>query len=352
MHSALNQSGYIFLAVLFLVLNGFFVAAEFALVKIRSTRLEVLVKKGNPLALLAQKMVDRLDPYLSACQLGITLASLGLGWIGEPAFSVVIEKAFQTFHLSLHPDTLHSLAFTLAFVAISALHIVIGELVPKSIAIQTAEKVVLVVALPLQAFYKISFPFLWILNLLSNAVLRILRFQTVSESTEAPSEEEIKLIVEDSFEEGNLAPRKHILLDKALDFSHKKVSSIMIPKNQMVCFYLEDSFEKSLDQARESDHTRFPLLVRETEQVLGFVHMKDVIWVLEHGELINFFDLRRPLLYFNQDLPLDMALIEFQKQKIHIAIVRDSSQKILGLVTLEDVIEQLVGKIDDEFDQE
>lgn len=345
-----TQGFHLFLALLFVALNAFFVASEFALVKIRVTRLEVLAKRGNRIAELAQHMVDHLDPYLSATQLGITLASLGLGWVGEPAFSKLLFPFFQWLGVPVSLVTLHSLALTFAFLVISALHIILGELVPKSIAIQTAEKVCLLVAVPLQIFYVLFFPFLWSLNALSNAFLKLIRFRRVGGMGRAPTEEELKLIFEDSFEEGALDPRKKMLLEKGIDFSHKTVREIMVPRDQIVYLSLRDSVHDNLQRAKESGHTRFPLYEKKNGRILGYVHMKDVIWSLEHGDVINLFDLARPIIFFSPETKLDTALREFQRKKIHIGIVEEVPGKVLGLITLENVIEQLVGQIDDEFD--
>lgn len=346
------QPFHLVLAFIFVGLNAFFVAAEFALVKIRVTRLEILAKKGNPIARLARRMVERLDPYLSATQLGITLASLGLGWIGEPVFAKFIRFYVESFGAYLSEATLHSVSFTIAFLFISGLHIVLGELVPKSIAIRTAEKVCLFVAVPLQVFYLIFFPFLWILNGSSNLILKIIRIPLVAGPARVHSEEEIKLIVEDSFEEGVISPPKKFLLDKAIDFSHKTVRDIMVEESRMVCFYLNESVHDNLARAKEHGYTRFPLRTKEKGAILGFVHMKDVIWSLEHGEIINLFDLRHPLIFFPPETRLDSVLREFQKKSVHMGIVRKNEKEVLGLVTLEDVIEELVGEIGDEFDEE
>lgn len=342
---------YILVALIFVGVNAFFVAAEFALVKIRKTRLEILVKKGNPLARLAFRMVAQLDAYLSATQLGITLASLALGWIGEPAFSHMISGLLSFFGGHLSEATLRSVSLLVAFLFISALHIVLGELVPKSIALRTAEKICLYVAIPLQAFYILFFPFLWVLNGLSNFILRVIRVPVAGGPPRAHSEEEIKLIVEDSFEEGSIGYRKKNLLDRAFDFSDKTVSDIMVPAKKMVCFHLMESIEENLHRAKESAHTRFPLRENEEGRITGFIHMKDVIWHLEHDEVINLYDLSRPIIFFEGDTRLDVVLREFQSKKIHMGIVEEKNGRQLGLVTLEDVIEQIVGAIEDEFDK-
>lgn len=342
---------HLILALLFVVLNAFFVAAEFALVKIRVTRLEILAKKGNPLARMVQGMVDKLDPYLSATQLGITLASLGLGWVGEPAVATLFKQYLNYFGGHIPEPTLHSLSFIGAFAFISALHIVFGELVPKTMAIRTAETICFVVAIPMRIFYVTFFPFLWLLNGASNLILKPFRYRLAAGPGRAHSEEEIKLVVEDSFEEGVIGSRKRALLDKAIDFSHKAIRDLMIPADRMICFYLDESVHHNLERAKEWGHTRFPLRASQQGVILGFVHMKDVIWQLENQDIVNLFDLRRPVIFFPPETRCDNALREFQKKSIHMGIVSSEKNEILGLITLEDVIEQLVGAIQDEFDE-
>ena len=339
---------HLLLAFFFVGMNAFFVAAEFALVKIRATRLEILVRGGNPVARIAQGMVDRLDPYLSATKLGITLASLGLGWVGEPAFAKLFFNVLSSFNLSVSPQAVHSVAFAVAFAVISGMHIILGELVPKSIAIRTAEKICLLIAIPLRIFYLVFFPLLWILNSTSNLILKLMRFKPVGGPGRAHSEEEIKLIVEASFEEGEIGPQKRFLLDKAIDFSHKRLRGIIVPRDKMICFDLKDSLHDNLTRAKQARHTRFPL--DDRGRIIGYVHMKDVIWGLEHGDVINLFDLAHPILTFSEEMRLDQAFVEFQSKRTHIALVTGGG-KLLGMVTLEDVIEELVGEIEDEFDR-
>lgn len=349
--SAETSSLFVFFAFVFVALNAFFVMAEFALVKIRTTRLEILARK-NPIAKLAQKMVDHLDAYLSATQLGITLTSLGLGWVGEPGFAHLLEATLSRFGFVWSASSIHHTALTMAFLIISALHIILGELVPKSIAIRTAEKALLFVAVPMTVFYYAVLPLLWILNGLSNAVLKMIRIPLAHGGGRAHSEEELKLIVEDSFEEGTIGPRKRFLLDKVFDFSHKTVADIMVPAKAMCSFYLSESVHSNLERAKEAGHSRFPLQNSPSGTVLGFVHMKDVIWQIENEDVINLFDLCRPVIFFNPDTRLDTALREFQRRAIHIGIIQGSAGTIMGMLTLEDVIEQLVGAIEDEFDKE
>lgn len=346
-----QPASYLLLAIFLVLLNAFFVLSEFAIVKIRVTRIKILATKGNPVARLTEKIVGNLDPYLTACQLGITLASLGLGWIGEPAFAKILEQVLHWLQFDISATTLHSVAFTIAFLTISALHIILGELVPKSIAIRMAEKICLLIAVPLHSFYLLFLPLLWVFNGISNLILKCIRIPEATGFSKAHSEEELKLVVEDSFEHGNIGSRKKLLLDKAIDFANKTVRDIMVAQEHMICFYLAESVHENLARAKESGHTRFPLWDDGQKNIIGFVHIKDVIWALENGEVINLYDLCRPIPFFDDATRIDVALKDFQRDKQHIAIVRQQN-KIVGLITLENIIEQLVGAIEDEFDDD
>ncbi len=341
---------YLFAAILCVCLNAFFVAAEFAMVKVRTTRLETLQSKGNFLARAAYKIVLNLNAYLSATQLGITLASLGLGWMGEPAFASLLEPLFREWGWS--EATLHGVAFAVAFTLISILHLVLGELVPKQMAIQMAERILLIVAIPMTFFYWIFYPFLWFLNNLTNLIVRILGFKLTYEDA-AHDEEEIRLIVENSYEGGSLSPRKASLLENVFEFSHRTVREIMVPRQDIIYLLVGNSSEANLHLAKESGHTRFPLCDGDLDHVIGLVNVKDVIWHLEDRDvLIKLFDLKRPILFVPEGKPVDQLLREFQSKKIHMAVVVDEFGSTAGLITLEDVIEVIVGEIQDEFDQE
>ncbi len=341
---------YLLFALLCVFLNAFFVAAEFAMVKVRTTRLETLQLKGHFLARLAYKIVQNLNAYLSATQLGITLASLGLGWMGEPAFAHLLEPLFHRFEWQ--ESTLHAVSFICAFSVISILHLVLGELVPKQMAIQMAERILLLVAIPMTFFYWIFYPFLWFLNGLTNFIVRVLGFNFSHEDA-AHDEEEIRLIVENSYEGGSLSPRKASLLENIFEFSHRTVREIMVPRQDIIYLLLGKSSEENLHLAKESGHTRFPLCDGDLDHVIGLVNVKDVIWHLEDRDiLIKLFDLKRPILFVPEGKPIDQLLREFQSKKIHMAVVIDEFGSTAGLITLEDVIEVIVGEIQDEFDQE
>lgn len=340
---------YLSLALLLVLLNAFFVAAEFAMVKVRSTRLETLQEQGGMLARWAYAIVLDLNAYLSACQLGITLASLGLGWVGEPAFASAIRPLLEELHLT--PRAISGLAFTAAFTAITVLHLVLGELVPKQLAIQTAERILLAVAVPMRLFYWTFFPFMWSLNAMTNFLVKLLGFKTTHE--ESHTEEEIRLIVEDSYEVGSLSPRKASLLENIFEFTHRTARQVMVPRQDIVFLELSKSAADNLAIAKESGHTRFPLCKGDLDHVLGLINIKDIIWELEDSDnLINLYDLKRPVLFVPETVTSDQLLREFQTKKIHMAVVVNEFGSTSGLVSLEDVIEELVGEIQDEFDQE
>ncbi|MBF0492742.1 MAG: HlyC/CorC family transporter [Deltaproteobacteria bacterium] len=344
------SSFHLFLAVLCIFFNAFFVASEFAMVKIRSTRLETLYSQGNIFARWATPVVENLNEYLSATQLGITLASLGLGWLGEPAFAILLEPLFS--FLPISQNTLHTISFACAFTLISFLHLVVGELVPKQMAIQMAEKILLITAPLLRAFYVLFYPALKLLNFFTKLIMKALGFNLEYEEA-CHDEEEIRLIVENSYEDGSLSQRKASLLENVFEFSHSTVKHIMVPKQDIVFLSIYSSSKENLDIAKESGHTRFPLCDKDLEQVLGLVNVKDIIWHLEdEHNLINIFDLKRPILFVPEGKPIDQLLREFQTKKIHMAMVIDEFGMTVGLVTLEDVLEVIVGEIQDEFDQE
>ncbi len=348
---SVTPSWYLPLAIFCVVLNAFFVAAEFSMLKVRSTRLEALRRKGGFITGWAYTIVQHLNDYLTTCQLGITLASLGLGWLGEPAFAKLIGPFLEVFTLS--EKTIHGLAFAIAFALITMLHLVLGELVPKQIALQTAERLLLLLTIPMRIFHFLFYPFLWFFSLLTNFVVRLFSFNKMGKSESVHTEDEIRLIVEESYEEGSLSPRKASLLENVFEFSRRCARDIMIPRQEIAYLLLHHTTEENLITAKESGHTRFPLCDGGLDHVMGLVNIKDIIWQLEDSDhLINLYDLKRPILLVPEGKPIDQLLREFQTKKIHMAIVVDEYGATTGLLTLEDVIEEIVGEIQDEFDQE
>lgn len=351
MESPIGEITLNLLLVVFLVLlNGFFVAAEFSLVKVRQTRLAQLVSEGNnKSARYAQKVSQQLDAYLSACQLGITLASLGLGWVGEPAIAHYVEPMMAFFHLPQYLVSPISLA--IAFGIITFLHIVFGELAPKSLAIQKAEATSLWTAAPLMFFYKLSYPLIWLLNGAANLFIRRLGIEPATENDSAHTEEEIRLLVNQSHKSGHIDQTEMALVDNVFEFSERLAREIMIPRIDMLCLYDDNTFEENLQIMRESRHSRFPVAHEDKDRLIGFVHTSDFyLSALTTGKA-ELKDFLRPLLTVPESMEISHVLRLMQKRRSQLAIVIDEYGGTAGLLTMEDILEEIVGDIQDEFDE-
>ncbi len=340
------------LSILVLVLlNGFFVAAEFALVKIRGSQLDPLVDDGNRTAELAKHITSHLDAYLSACQLGITLASLGLGWIGEPFLARMIEPAFSKLGIE-SLTVVHSVSFAIAFSLITFLHIVLGEQAPKILAIRKPMPATLWVSRPLQFFYAIFRPAIWFLNVSSNELLkRVFRIDPVSEHELAHSEEELRVILAESAHSQTVTQLGKEILINALDMRDRVVRDITTPRGEVMFLNTEDTFEENLKAAQESRHTRFPLCEGHLDQTIGQVHIKDLFTLLR-DTAPNLHSIKRELLAVPEMMPLEKLLTFFLAKHAHLALVIDEFGGTVGIVTLDNVLEELVGDIQDEFDAE
>lgn len=344
------QLAFVGLALFLVVLNGFFVNAEFAIVKVRETRLRELMGQGSRRAAVAHRIVGKMDEYLSATQLGITLASLGLGWLGEPAFAglfaPVVERFFQP-----SPALSHTLAAGSAFILITFLHIVIGELAPKSLAIQKAEASVLWTAPPLVLFYRISYPFIWALNTTANYFLRLIGIRPSSEHEIAHSEEELRLLLTHSKETGALDRDKRRLLERVFEFTERSVRQVMVPSVEVKFLDIQKSIEENLELARRQKHTRYPLCDGSLDRVVGIIHVKDLFWNYKLiGPGFDLDSVKRPVHFVPESKGIKSLLADFRRSRIHLAIVVDEFGSMVGMVTLEDVLEELVGEIQDEFD--
>ncbi len=338
---------------LFLVfLNGFFVASEFSIVKIRGTRIEELVRKGKKRAHLARGLVQNMDEYLSATQLGITIASLGLGWIGEPAFAALFLPLLSGFG-SLDIVVAHTVSAGLAFLLITFLHIVLGELAPKSMAIQNPEKVILAASGLMTLFYKISYPFIWILNKAAFLFLRIFGIHPVTELGSAHSEEELRIILVKSLEKGVLDAEEQKLLDRVFSYGDRSARQIMVPAGDVEFMDINNSFKENMALARKSGHTRYPLCDRSLGNALGIIHIKDLVWRLSRDQYeVDLLALKRPILFVPENSLIKDLLPEFRKNRTHMTLVIDEFGSPVGIVTMEDILEELVGEIQDEFDNE
>lgn len=341
---------YILLVLLLVFFNAFFVATEFSMVKVRKSKIETLINDGNKKARHALTVIKNLNAYLSACQLGITLASLGLGWVGEPAIARMLEPIFVYFNLPT--SMVHTISFLLGFSIITSCHIVLGELVPKSLAIIKAEKIAMVTALPLIFFYKLTTPIMWLFNQSTNGILKIFGVSPVNDHDAAHTDEEIKLLVEESFQHGLVDKTERALVDNIFDFTETTVKDIMVPRTDMVCLFLEDSFDAMIAATFITHLTRYPVCKESKDNVIGFIHIKDLYQQKIEGSNQNINDIIREAYFVPESLSISELMKGFKKEKIHMAVIVDEYGGTCGLVTLEDILEEIVGEIQDEFDEE
>lgn len=338
------------LAALFLIiLNGLFVAAEFSFVRIRPTRIAQLVEEGNKRAAAVQDCLQNITAYLSVSQLGITLASLGLGWLGEPAVASLISPVLIRWGVE-SPTLLTSISFVLAFSLISFMHVVFGELAPKSLAIQKAESMALWLARPMHKFYYIFYPAAAVLNLSAIRVMKIAGLKGENESEVSHSEEELRMIIAESYHGGQINQTEQELLQNVFRFEERIAEEIMVPRPDVVFLDTHDSLEENLERAKEAGHTRFPLVEGSPDQVIGLIHIKDLLF--RPAPIQNIAEIKREIIYIPEGMPVDRLLAEFQRRHQHLAVVLDEYGGTAGIVTMEDILEELVGEIQDEFDEE
>lgn len=343
--------GDLLLTIALVGLNAFFVAAEFALVKIRSSHVEIRAREGSVLARLVRSIIGQLDGYLSATQLGITLASLGLGWIGEPVVARMIAALLDTVGVRLSEHAIHRLSLPVAFATITVLHIVLGELAPKSLAIQHSERVAYAISIPMRAFYIIFKPAIWVLNGLAQGVLRVLGIQPARES-ELHSADEIRYLLEESQRSGIIAAEQHELLENIFELPRRQVRHIMVPRPRIVALEIGMPTERILDIVLEEGYSRMPVYRGSLDDIVGIVYTKDLLSLVHLRNLIILEDIIRPAMTVSEDESLHRLLRRFQNEQVHMAIVTDEFGGTAGLVTLEDVLEEIVGEIRDEYDEE
>ena len=331
------------------LLNGFFVAAEFAIVKLRRTQADELAKIHGIRGRTLRTVRTHLDAYLSACQLGITLASLGLGWIGEPAFARMLEPLFQYFGIT-DPELVHSIAFFVAFTFISFLHIVLGELAPKSIAIRRAEQVSLYTALPLYLFYWVMYPFIYVLNSAANVIVRRLGVELASEGDAVHSVDELRSVLKASHRHGELGPVETQILVHGLELGELQVGDLMRPLAELVWIPAGSDIDQVLAEVRSSRYTRYPVRDPESGRFTGLLHIKDLITADERlRDIKDLAPYLRRLPYFAEDAPLPRVLAAFRAGDPHFAIVTNAHGTEIGFVTFEHVVEALFGPVEDEF---
>ena len=339
-----------FLVAFLIAMNGFFVAAEFCCVKMRPSRLETLIQEGNTRAKYAKKLIDELDEALSVTQLGITLASLGLGWVGEPFVAELISPLIHALGIG---ETLgHTISFALAFSLITSMHIILGELTPKSMAIAASEKILLNIALPMIIFWKVMYPFVWLLNKTASFVSHHLGL-SISEGEVAHNPEEIRLLMKESRKQGLVDDTEVDFVDNVFDFTERNVREIMVPRPDMVCLYLDKSYEENLATILEEEMTRYPLCLEDKDHIVGFLHIKDLTKVMLQGKKKpSLKKLARKVFFVPESMDVSVLLKTMQTNRSQLAIVVDEYGGTAGMVTIEDIIEEIVGDIQDEFDEE
>ena len=323
---------------LLILVNAFFVVAEFAIVKVRDTRVAELAALGSRRARVADHIINHLDAYLSATQLGVTVASMGLGWLGAEAFSDV-------FGIVMNPVV----AAAVAFVLVTFLTIIFGELVPKSVAIRKAERSALFVAVPLRWFYLITRPITWLMYISAAAILRLFRIKPASERELAHSEEELRMILEASQEVGHIDEVEQTLMRRALTFGDQTVTDIMVPRTEMAALSTSFTVSRAIEEIAETNHTRYPAYEEDIDNVVGYIHVKDLYRAPRDATLRR---LLRPIGFIAETSNIEVALQRFQSTRTPLAIVVDEHGGTAGIVTIQDVVEELIGEVQDEFDQE
>ena len=337
-------------ALILVLLNGFFVATEFAIVKVRPTRIDELLRKNRPGAAMVRHILAHIDPYLSATQLGITLASLALGWIGEPAFSRLIESPLAWVGVT---DELwiHRISLSTAFVVISCLHIVVGEMAPKTLAISRPELVALAIAYPMRLFYIVFFPLTWVLDKLTHLLLKILGVHSRVNDQEAHSEDELKIILSQARSAGLLSEGRAELLKKALSLTNKNARHLMVPRNEVLFLDINVTWEENIDRAMQSGHTRFPLCDGDLDNVRGIVDIREVLYQATSGpgDLRRF---ARPAVYFPEMMTAERLLSEFRARRATLAVIVDEFGGASGIITVSDIISAVMGDLQENADSD
>lgn len=338
------------MVAILIVMTAFFVATEFAIVKVRTTRIDHLIKEGNKNAVHARKLIDNMDAYLSACQLGITVTALGIGWLGEPAVASLLSPIIEG--MEINTTVSHVVSVAMAFVVITFLHVVLGELAPKTIAIQKAETITLWLSRPLMLFHKVMFPFIWLLNGSSRLLIRLFGFKPMNDSETAHSEEEVRLILSNSYESGEINQSEMRYVNNIFEFDDRLAKEIMTPRTEMICFFKEDSFRVNIDVIREGQYTRYPVADDDKDHIIGLVNLKEIFMGHIDDEQESIERYIRPIIHVSESTPIKQVLIKMQMERIHMAVVIDEYGGTAGLLTVEDILEEIVGDIRDEFDND
>lgn len=345
----------ILITILLVLLNAFFVAAEFAIVKVRGSQIDLRVRSGHKSAKIARHLIDHLNEYLSATQLGITFASLGLGWIGEPVVSKIIIAFVSLLGINLDTTLIEKFSLPAAFITITVLHIVFGELAPKSIAIIKSEQTALFVSLPLRLFYFVFKPFIFVLNGFANLIVKMIGLNPIGGHIEFHSEDELRHILKESSKIGTIEKSEEKLIQNIFDFADRKVRQVMIPRNRIVGVDKNSTLMEILQKFNSEGYSRMPVFDTTIDDIVGILYAKDLLKIVNEMGMEQRFVLekitRKPL-FVHEDEKIETILRLMQKNKVHIAIVTDDFGGTAGLVSIEDILEEIVGEIQDEYDEE
>ncbi|KZE95203.1 Magnesium and cobalt efflux protein CorC [Geobacillus stearothermophilus] len=334
-----------------IALTAFFVASEFAIVKVRSTRIDQLIAEGNRNARAAKRVISNLDEYLSACQLGITITALGLGWLGEPTVEHLLHPVFE--RINLNESVASFLSFAIAFATITFLHVVVGELAPKTLAIQKAETITLLCSRPLIFFYKIMYPFIWALNGSARVITGLFGLKPASEHEVAHSEEELRLILSESYKSGEINQSEYKYVNNIFEFDNRIAKEIMVPRTEIVALDKNRSIAEHFETIKQEKYTRYPVIDGDKDHIVGMVNIKEILTdCIQNPKATEkkLDDYIRPIIQVIESIPIHDLLVKMQRERVHMAILVDEYGGTAGLVTVEDILEEIVGEIQDEFD--
>jgi CBS domain containing-hemolysin-like protein len=341
----------ILLAVL-IAFTAFFVATEFAIIRVRSSRIEQLIAEGKSGSVAAKRVISHLDEYLSACQLGITVTALGIGWLGEPTFARLFQPLFEKFNIG--EATAHIISIVIAFAIVTFLHVVVGELAPKTVAIQKAEAVTLSFSKPIIWFYKIMYPFIWVLNGSARFLVGLFGLKPASEHELAHSEEELRFLLSESYKSGEINQNELKYVNNIFEFDERIAKEIMVPRTEMVSLSIDDNIEHVIATIRDEKYTRYPVVDGDKDNILGIINIKEILTAkMSRESLAEELPLKsyiKPIIRVIESIPIHDLLVKMQKERTHMALLFDEYGGTSGLVTVEDILEEIVGEIRDEFD--
>lgn len=337
----------IIIFILLLILTSFFVVSEFAIVRVRRPRIEYLALQGNREAKAVQHILADLNSYLSASQLGITLTALGMGWVGEPAAGAVVDSLFRS--VALPEELVRAISSVIAFLLITYVNVVLGELAPKTFAIQRTEKASLMIARPLIAFRRFLYPFIWVLNGSAHLVTRLFGINPAEDDEMVHSEEELRLILSESYQGGQINQAEYRYVNKIFEFDDRMAKEVMVPRTEMVVLDKDHSIQENIDVLRKNKFTRYPVADGDKDHIVGLVNIKEFI-TNQRQDDSGVEDYIRPILTAIETVKVKQLLVKMQRKRIHMAILIDEYGGTAGLVTVEDILEEIVGEIRDEFD--